>query len=284
MGWLVGTILQFKYSTNQLFSIEDHKGGIMPKKFFLIFVFIVCFSLLAEGTGQGITAEEIIKTMTETLNPEQSEAVVEMTITTSGGQERTFVYKAYSKNSGEKNLMKYLEPGRVKNQAILMLNNADDIWMYFPGTNRVRKLATHAKRQKVQSSDFSYEDLGSSNEFIENYNSVLLGEEEKEGELCYKLELTRKEDSDAGYSRLIVWVEKENYVPLVIDYYHEKDPELLEKELILSDIEMIDDIPTPMKMLMYNKLDNTKTVMEFKELIYDVDLPDNLFTEMGMKK
>jgi outer membrane lipoprotein-sorting protein len=282
--WLVGTILQFKYSTNQLFSIEDHKGGIMPKKFFLIFVFIVCFSLLAEGTGQGITAEEIIKTMTETLNPEQSEAVVEMTITTSGGQERTFVYKAYSKNSGEKNLMKYLEPGRVKNQAILMLNNADDIWMYFPGTNRVRKLATHAKRQKVQSSDFSYEDLGSSNEFIENYNSVLLGEEEKEGELCYKLELTRKEDSDAGYSRLIVWVEKENYVPLVIDYYHEKDPELLEKELILSDIEMIDDIPTPMKMLMYNKLDNTKTVMEFKELIYDVDLPDNLFTEMGMKK
>jgi len=284
VGWLVGTILQFKYSTNQLFSIEDHKGGIMPKKFFLIFVFIVCFSLLAEGTGQGITAEEIIKTMTETLNPEQSEAVVEMTITTSGGQERTFVYKAYSKNSGEKNLMKYLEPGRVKNQAILMLNNADDIWMYFPGTNRVRKLATHAKRQKVQSSDFSYEDLGSSNEFIENYNSVLLGEEEKEGELCYKLELTRKEDSDAGYSRLIVWVEKENYVPLVIDYYHEKDPELLEKELILSDIEMIDDIPTPMKMLMYNKLDNTKTVMEFKELIYDVDLPDNLFTEMGMKK
>ncbi len=284
MEWLVGTILQFKYSTNQLFSIEDHKGGIMPKKFFLIFVFIVCFILLAEGTGQGITAEEIIKTMTETLNPEQSEAVVEMTITTSGGQERTFVYKAYSKNSGEKNLMKYLEPGRVKNQAILMLNNADDIWMYFPGTNRVRKLATHAKRQKVQSSDFSYEDLGSSNEFIENYNSVLLGEEEKEGELCYKLELTRKEDSDAGYSRLIVWVEKENYVPLVIDYYHEKDPELLEKELILSDIEMIDDIPTPMKMLMYNKLDNTKTVMEFKELIYDVDLPDNLFTEMGMKK
>lgn len=256
----------------------------MLRKFFLIFVFIVCFGLLAKGTGQEITAEEIIKTMTETLNPEQSEAVVEMTITTSGGQERTFVYKAYSKNSGEKNLMKYLEPGRVKNQAILMLNNADDIWMYFPGTNRVRKLATHAKRQKVQSSDFSYEDLGSSNEFIENYNSVLLGEEEKEGELCYKLELTRKEDSDAGYSRLIVWVEKENYVPLVIDYYHEKDPELLEKELILSDIEMIDDIPTPMKMLMYNKLDNTKTVMEFKELIYGVDLPDNLFTEMGMKK
>ena len=256
----------------------------MLRKFFLIFVFIICVSLLAENVGEKIAAEDIIRTMTETLNPEQSEAIMEMTIITSGGQERTFVYKAYSKNSGEKSLMKYLEPGRVKNQAILMLNNADDIWMYFPRTNRVRKLATHAKKQKLEGSDFSYEDLGSSNEFEDDYNSVLLGEEEQEGKLCFKLELTAKEKSDAGYSRLVVWVKKDNYVPLVIDYYHEKDPKLLEKELVLSDIKMIDDIPTPMKMVMYNKLDDTKTTMEFKELTYDVDLPDGLFTEMGMKK
>jgi outer membrane lipoprotein-sorting protein len=256
----------------------------MIRKVFFVFVLVACFGLLGEEDEEKITAEEIIRTMTETLNPEQSEAVMEMTITTSGNQERTFVYKTYSKNGGEKSLMKYLEPGRVKNQAILMLNNADDIWMYFPGTNRVRKLATHAKKQKVQGSDFSYEDLGSSNEFEDDYNSVLLGEEEKEGKLCYKLELTGKKDSYAGYSRLVAWVEKEIYVPLVIDYYHEKDPELPEKELILSDVKTIDGIPTPMKMVMYNKLDNTKTSMSFKELTYDVDLPDNLFTEMGMKK
>ncbi len=256
----------------------------MPRKILLIAVLILCFGVKAKEKEKKVTAEEIIETMTETLNPEQSEGVVEMTITTSSGRERTFVYKAYSKNGGEKSLMKYLEPGRVKNQSILMLNNADDIWMYFPGTNRVRKLATHAKKQKVQGSDFSYEDLGSSNEFEDDYSSVLLGDKEKEGKLCYKLELTAKENSNAGYSRLVVWVEKESYVPLVIDYYHEKDPELLEKELILSDVKTIDGIPTPMKMVMYNKLDNTETSMNFRELTYDVDLPDDLFTEMGMKK
>ncbi len=255
----------------------------MIRRILSIFILFFCFSVMAEDEGK-VTAEEIIKTMTETLNPEQSEAVMEMTITTSGGQKRTFVYKAYSKNGGEKSLMKYLEPGRVKNQAILMLNNADDIWMYFPGSNRVRKLATHAKKQKLEGSDFSYEDLGSSNEFENDYNSNLLGEENKENKLCYKLELTAKENSEAGYSRLVVWVEKANYVPLVIDYYHEKDPDLLEKELVLTEVKTIDGIPTPMKMVMYNKLDNTKTSMEFKELTYNVDLPDNLFTEMGMKK
>jgi len=254
------------------------------RKVLFVFVLIVCFGLMAGDKEEKITAEEIIETMTETLNPEQSDAVMEMTIITSGNQERTFVYKSYSKNKGEKSLMKYLEPGRVKDQAILMLNNADDIWMYFPRTNRVRKLATHAKRQKVQGSDFSYENMGSSNEFIDDYNSVLIGEEEKEERLCYKLELTRKENSEAGYSRLTVWVEKESYVPVLISYYHEKDKNLLEKELILSDVQTIDGIPTPMEMVMYNKLDDTKTTMRFKELTYDVDLSDNLFSEMGMKK
>jgi len=256
----------------------------MLRKSLFVFVLIICAGLIAEDNKGKVTAEEIITTMTETLNPEQSEAVMEMTIITSSNQERTFVYKAYSKNKGEKSLMKYLEPGRVKGQTVLMLNNADDIWMYFPRTNRVRKLATHAKKQKVQGSDFSYEDMGSSNEFIDDYNSVLIGEEEKEEKLCYKLELTRKENSGAGYSRLVMWVEKETYVPYVISYYHEKDSNLLEKKLFLSDVEIIDDIPTPMKMVMYNRLDNTKTSMSTKEVAYDVDLPDNLFTEMGMKK
>ena len=206
----------------------------MLRKILLVFVLILCFELLAEETVEKITAEEIIRTMTETLNPEQSEAVMEMTIMTSGGQERTFVYRGYSKNKGEKSLMKYLKPGRVKGQTVLLLNNADDIWTYFPRTKRVRKLATHAKRQKVQGSDFSYEDLGSSDEFIDDYNSNLIEEEEKEGKLCYKLELTKREESGAGYSRLIMWVVKKTYVPVVISYYHEEDSSLLEKELFLS--------------------------------------------------
>jgi len=256
----------------------------MLRKYLFVLVLIMCLELVAEDGEVKITAEDIIRTMTETLNPKQSDALMEMTIMTSSNQERTFVYKAYSKNKGEKSLMKYLEPGRVKGQTVLMLNNADDIWMYFPKTKRVRKLATHAKKQKVQGSDFSYEDMGSSDEFIDDYNSVLIGEEQRSEKLCYKLELTKKENSDAGYSRLVMWVEKETYIPYVISYYHEKDSNLLEKELFLSDVEIIDDIPTPMKMVMYNRLDNTKTSMSTKEVAYDVDLSDNLFTEMGMKK
>lgn len=233
---------------------------------------------------EDLTAEDIIRTMTETLNPDQSEGRMKMTITTTSGDERTFLYQTYSKDGGEKSLMRYLEPSRVRGQTILMLNDGDDIWTYFPKKNHIRKLATHAKRQKLEGSDFSYEDMGGSNTFIEEYQSARLDDEKKEGYQCYKLELTRKAESDAGYSRLIVWVDKETLVPIVIDYFHEADPQLREKQLILRNIQIIDGTPTPMQYTMYNKLDDTKTNMEIIEVHYNVDLSDNLFTEEGMKQ
>lgn len=232
----------------------------------------------------GITADEIIHTMTETMNPEQAEGKMKMIIITSAGEERTFTYETYSKDQGAKSLMKYLSPSRVKGQTILMLNDGDDIWTYFPKKNHVRKLATHAKRQKLEGSDFSYEDMGGSNTFIEEYESQRLNDEKKEGYNCYTLELTRKPDSDAGYSRIIIWVDKKMLVPIVIDYFHEHDSDLREKQLICRNIQLIDNIYTPLEYTMYNKLDDTQTRMEIIEINYEVELPDHLFTEEGMKQ
>lgn len=240
---------------------------------------------LAQLSAQeDITADQILETLTETMNPEQSQGIMTMTIVTSTGQERTFKYETFSKGKGDKSLMKYLAPQRVKGQTILMLNDANDIWTYFPKTKRIRKLATHAKKQKVEGSDFSYEDMGASNTFTEEYAVVRLNDEKKEGRQCYKLELTRRPESSAGYSRVVMWVEMQQFVPLVIDYYHDDDPQLREKQLICSDIQLVDNIYTPFKCTMYNKLDNTRTGMEIIDVDYDVDLADDLFTEMGMQR
>ncbi len=238
--------------------------------------------LLAEDSI--LTASQIIDKMNDVMNVDTVKAKMKMIIMTTSGKKRTFTYNSYSKNKGEKNLIRYLEPKRARGQAMLMLNNADDIWAYFPRTRRVRKLATHAKRQKMEGSDFSYEDMGSGDEFINEYESSLLDSENKEGYDCYKLKLVRKEDSDSGYSKLIIWVIKDNYIPVGIDYYDFDDPELLKKSLIQYDIKNIDSIPTGMKMIMYNKLDDTQTQMEMIEVKYNVELDDSIFTERNLKK
>jgi len=234
--------------------------------------------------SQELTGEDIIQKVNELFNPQTSYGTAKMTIITTSGSKRTFTYESWSKGRGEKNLVRYLEPIRVKGQATLMLNHADDIWMYFPRTQRVRKLATHAKKQKMQGSDFSYEDMGSGDAFINDFSPKRLEDEKMEGHDCYKLELTRKTGRDISYSRLNMWVIKENFYPIVIDYYNEDDSTLLEKRLVQSDIRLIDNIPTAMKAVMYNKMDNTQTEMVLLNVKYNVTLDDDMFTERSLKK
>ncbi|MBN1482744.1 outer membrane lipoprotein-sorting protein [candidate division KSB1 bacterium] len=246
------------------------------------FILILMLPLLA--FSQEKTGAQIINKVNDLMNQESSEVTMTMTIITSSGQERTFEYLSYSVNFGEKNLIIYQAPSRVKGQKMLMLNQADDIWAYFPRTQRVRKLATHAKKQKFEGSDFSNEDLGSGDSFTTDYNAQLIDEENKAGYDCYVVELTRNPRADISYSRLIVWVRKSDYVPLIIDYYDDKNPDRLLKTLSQSNIQIIDGVPTAMRMIMHNHSDNTSTTVEIKKVKYNVPLDDELFTERGLKK
>ena len=133
----------------------------MPGKIIGLLILLFSANFQAFKTyGETLTSQEIVNKMNEVINPQTAQAKAKVTIITSSGKERTFIYNSFTKDRGEKNLIRYLEPKRAKGQAMLMLNNADDIWAYFPRTKRVRKLATHAKRQKWEGSDFSYEDMG----------------------------------------------------------------------------------------------------------------------------
>jgi hypothetical protein len=96
--------------------------------------------------------------------------------------------------------------------------------------------------------------------------------------------MIRKEGSETGYSRLIMWIIKDNFFPVVIDYYDRNNPELLIKTLVQYDIKEMDGIPTAKKMVMYNKQENSQTSIEMLEVKYNLNLEDSLFTERNLKR
>jgi outer membrane lipoprotein-sorting protein len=227
------------------------------------------------------SGEEILDHMTEVLTPVNSKGTMRQTITTSTGQKRTFEMESYSANKGEKSLMRYQKPASVRGQAFLMLNNADDIWTYFPRTKRVRKLASHAKKQKVQGSDFTYEDMGSGDSWKTEYDPENLGEEKYEGEKCWKLQCTAVPKEDPSYSKIMIWLQQDTYHPLRIDYYEEGE---LLKSLYMSDIREVDGLPTAHSMVMRNHQDNTETSMEMISVSYDWEPPSGFFSERNLKQ
>jgi outer membrane lipoprotein-sorting protein len=237
--------------------------------------------LIAVGASRAeqLTPKEIIQKIDETERVASSEGIFRQTITTSSGKKRTLEMKAYSKDRNGKQLMVYTSPKRVKGDKILMLNNGDDIWFYTPKTDRVRHLASHARRQKVQGSDFSYEDMAGGN-IEEDYRYTLVGEEEIDGTKCYQFELVPTK-SGPHYSKLVLWADKEKFVTIRIDYYEEGE---LLKRLRTHNIKEIDEHWYPMKLVMTNLQEGGETVLETVEIKFDLDLDDGIFTTRNLKR
>ncbi|MBC8191697.1 MAG: outer membrane lipoprotein-sorting protein [Candidatus Marinimicrobia bacterium] len=245
---------------------------------------IVLFSLISFSClfAQAPTGTEIIDRVTTIMSPENSYSRGTQTIITSSGKERVFEFESWAAEKGKSSLTRYTKPAAIRGQAFLMLNNADDIWSYFPRTKRVRKLASHAKKQKMQGSDFTYEDMGGGDVFQTKFTSTLLAEETRDSELVWKVELLGITEQDPPYPKIILWARQSDYFPVALDYYDEKG--FNSKSLLLSDIQMIEDYPTAMIMVMTDHKERSSTTMRNLEITYAWEPPQGFFSERNLKK
>jgi len=232
--------------------------------------------------SQAPTGTEIIDQVTNIMSPENAYSKGTQTIITSSGKERVFEFESWAAEKGKSSLTRYTKPAAIRGQAFLMLNNADDIWSYFPRTKRVRKLASHAKKQKMQGSDFTYEDMGGGDVFQTKFKSTLLSEETRDGELVWKVEMIGIPDQEPPYPKIILWARQSDYFPVALDYYNEKD--FNTKSLIMSDIQMIENYPTAMTMVMTDNKKRSSTTMRNLEITYAWEPPKSFFSERNLKK
>ena len=243
--------------------------------FFLLVSFPYVFAQAPSGT-------EIIDRVTTIMSPENSYSRGTQTIITSSGKERVFEFESWAAEKGKSSLTRYTKPAAIRGQAFLMLNNADDIWSYFPRTKRVRKLASHAKKQKMQGSDFTYEDMGGGDVFQTKFKSTLLAEETRDSELVWKVQLLGITEQDPPYPKIILWARQADYFPVALDYYDETG--FNTKSLLLSDIQMIEDYPTAMTMVMTDNKERSSTTMRTLEITYAWEPTEAFFSERNLKK
>lgn len=207
---------------------------------------------------------------------ETAASVVRQTITTTGGDDRTFVLSMDSGDKGDVLLVRYREPKRVRGLAFLMLNDRQDTWTYSPKTKRTRRLTSSTKKRQVNGSDFTYEDFGSgSGTMGEDFDATWEGEEDVEGALCDRVACIPR-DKDSSYTKVIIWVRRD--VPALVraDYFDEAaDPV---KRFTASDIRVVGDISTPHTMRMRSLRKNRETLMEVLEMNYDVEYPAGFFS------
>ena len=227
-----------------------------------------------------VTVDEVLDKMEENENAATSRIAMTMTVIDAGGRETVSKLISYSADKGDKSLMEYVAPARIKGMKILTLNDGDDIWFYSPRTGRVRKIAGNQKNQSVNNSDFSYEDMSTSDR-REDYTCTLLPDTATGGVDCYSIEMTSK-SGDISYSRVVFYVDKKTNLPVEGHYFDEKGT--LWKKLFMKNPGKVGNYWNAEVIEMHNVLKGSRTIMKTTRVEYDIDLDREMFSERSLKR
>jgi len=236
--------------------------------------------------SQDVSGLQIVENVYNRAVGEDMTADLTMTLINSSGKERVRKIKQFSRDFGEieKKIMFFVKPADVKNTSFMTWGydeegKNDDQWIYLPALKKTKRISSDSKSDYFMGSDFTYDDLGDRHPTQDTH--TILREEELNGEACYVVESTPK-DEDYMYSKTITWIIKDKWIGLKKDFYDE-DEDLLkiltvEKFTDIKGFLIIDH--TEMK----NVQKDHKTVMELKNIEVDTGISKSKFTERMMTR
>ena len=184
---------------------------------------------------------------------------------------------------GDKSMSIFDSPADVKGTAFLSfthVNEPDDQWLYLPALKRVKRIASKNKSGPFMGSEFAFEDMSSQE--VDKYTYKWLRDEVLDGKDVYVIQRIPV-DKNSGYTRQIVWGDKEIDQPLKVEFYDRKDALL--KTLILSDYKQyLGKYWRPGQMVMSNHQNGKSTLLIFSEYSFNNGFTDRDFDQNSLKR
>ncbi|MCW8194123.1 outer membrane lipoprotein-sorting protein [Proteobacteria bacterium 005FR1] len=192
--------------------------------------------------------------------------------------ERSMSMRAWTRGD-DYSLVRVTAPAKDSGSGTLLIDN--EMWTYAPKINRVIKVPSSMMGQSWMGSDFSNKDIARADDIVDQYNHKLLKTEEVDGHTVYHIEAIPKENAPVVWGREVLQI-RDDYVMLREDFY-DQDNELV-KSMVTDDIAMMDGRPVARVQRMSNVDEPDKwTQVEVKEVDFEVDLPDRLFTLSNLR-
>ena len=249
----------------------------MTKKLFL-FLWLSLFLFIGpDANVEAQDAQALVENSFNYMRGKTSISTVDMTIHRPDW-ERVVIIKAWTK--GEKDsLFTIIAPAKDKGNGTL--KKGREMWMYNPKVNRVIKLPPSMMSQAWMGSDFSNNDLSKAETLIKDYIHTIIGTETHEGKKVYVIKSMPKPEAPVVWGMQKIKV-REDRIFLSQEFYDE-DLQLV-KALTTLQIQMLGGklYPRVWKMQKADVKDEY-TLLKYKELVFDEDLPDRLFTLSSLK-
>lgn len=242
------------------------------------FIFLLFIAVLLPGLNFGQTAKEIIEKMDKKMRGETIQVEIEMDIVRPRFS-RTVGIKSWAKGK-DYSMILITSPARDKGTSYL--KRQKEIWNWVPTIERTIKLPPSMMSQSWMGSDFTNDDLVKESSVVEDFDHSILRSEKYQNRDCHVIQMIPKPDAAVVFGKVLVWVDKELFVELKVENYDEYGD--LVSTIFAYDIQKMDDreIPTRMEMIPADK-PNQKTVLRYKNMIFDQPIDDGFFSVQRMK-
>jgi outer membrane lipoprotein-sorting protein len=227
----------------------------------------------AEKSGK-LTAKQILKKCDDFhFTKKDSMYVIKITLVDKNGKKSYMKMENYQKGT-KKRLLRWIEPKDLAGFSVLSLDE-DTMYVYEPSLGKVRRIASHAKKQNMLGSDFTLDEAGTFR-LESDYDPKLIGEDESN----YKLYLTQKTGKDKAWPIQKVNVDKKKFFAAKIEYCDEK--EKVHKTETRYKVKKLDGkwVTAIMKMVDHDK--KHTTIHEMADAKFNISLPDDMFTKRNL--
>lgn len=104
-----------------------------------------------------------------------------------------------------------------------------------------------------------------------------------ENRSCYKIKLIPKPGKPVIWKKIVVWLDKKEYLLLRAEFYDEKN--ILKNTMKSSELKMIGGrlLPSKVEIIPANK-NEQKTIMQYTNIVFDKPFEDSFYTPENMKK
>lgn len=193
---------------------------------------------------------------------------------------REMTVKAWTKGN-DLSFILVLAPAKEK--GVVFLKRKKEVWNWIPSIERNIKMPPSMMSQSWMGTDFTNDDLVKEASILEDYNHTFLQDVIIDGRNCYKIQLLPKPKSAVVWGKVIMDIDKKDFMMLYVEYYDEDG--MLINTMHCSDIKLLGDrlLPGKMEMIPANKKGN-KTVLIYNSLVFDTPLDDSFFTTQNITK
>lgn len=241
-------------------------------------------SMAAASVAGSLSANEIIgKSNLAAVYPgNDGRAEARMLIVDKQGRKQTRQFSILRRNiekgGDQQYLVVFTRPSDVARTTFLVMKHPggdDDRWLYLPGLDLVKRIAAGDKRTSFVGSTFFYEDI--SGRDIKQDDFELQGETDTH----WLIKAIPKSKNGIEFSYYTVKVSKENYLPIIAEYFDDKNK--LYRRLSVVTVKDISGIATITSMKAENLRDNSFTINQMRNLEYNINIPDGVFSERSLR-